>query len=83
MKIRTSEVPVGSCFMQKNSLKKKVAENKATVRKMSGKLSTRKIKGDPEVEQVTCPLEMLGVGMRRHPETMVEIGNTKPSKRKK
>lgn len=83
MKVRTSEVAVGSCFIQGRAVRKKTAEDKAATVKSSGKVSTRKIKGDPEVELTTCPLNMLGVGMRRHPETIVQIGDKNPLRRRK
>lgn len=83
MKIRTSEVPVQSCFMQGRTLRKKVADDKASTRSAMGKVSTKKIKGDPEVDLVSCPLSMLGVGMRRHPETIVQIGDGNPLPRRK
>lgn len=81
MKIRTSEVPVQSCFLQGRTLRKKVADDRAATRSVSGKVSTKKIKGDPEVELVSCPLGMLGVGMRRHPEAIVQIGDGNPLRR--
>ena len=84
MKIRTSEIPVGNCFLQGRVTRKKTDDDKAlTLKKPSGKVSTRKIKGDPEVEMVHCPLEMLGLGMRRHPETIVQIGDGNPIRRRK
>ena len=83
MKVRTSEIPVGSCFLQGRSVRKKTSDDKAATIKASGKVSTRKIKGDPEVEMTSCPLSMLGVGMRRHPETIVQIGDGNPLPRRK
>lgn len=83
MKVRTSEVPVGNCFLQGRVTRKKTDDDKALSVKPSGKVSTRKIKGDPEVEMVSCPLSMLGLGMRRHPETIVQIGDGNPLRRRK
>lgn len=76
MKIRVHEIPVGSCFMGKNGqVKKKVSDDKCAVVSMNGKVSTRKLKGDPEVESTACPLKYLAVGLRRHPDAVVEIGD--------
>ncbi len=82
MKVRASEVSIGSCFLQGRSLKKKVADDKALTVK-NGKASTRKLKGDPEVELTGCPLEMLGLGMSRHPEVIVEIGDGNPLRKRR
>lgn len=82
MKVRVSDVAVGQCFLQGRSVKKKVADDKASIVK-NGKVRSRKIKGDPEVEQTSCPLEMLGIGMSRHPEMVVEIGDGNPLKRRR
>lgn len=82
MKVRVSDVPILSCFIQGKKEKKKVAEDKIlTVSR--GKVSTRKLKGDPQVELTTCSLEMLGLGMAKHPETIVEIGDGNPLRRRK
>jgi hypothetical protein len=82
VKVRTSEISVGQCFRHGRVVRKKVEDDKAVTRSVSGKVSTRKIKGDPEVEITQCPLNMLGVGLRRHPETVVQIGDSKPRRRK-
>ncbi len=82
MKVRTSEISVGQCFRQGRVVRKKVEDDKAVTRSLSGKVSSRKIKGDPEVEITQCPLNMLGVGLRRHPETVVQIGDPKPRRLK-
>jgi hypothetical protein len=83
MKVRASEVSIGQCFLQGRSLKKKTADDKAITVK-NGKVSTRKLKGDPQVELTYCPLEMLGTGMSpRHPETMIEIGDGNPLKKRR
>lgn len=83
MKVRLSEIPVGSCYVQgrKGETKKKVSDGKVASIGKTGKVSTRKMRGDPEVEPSTCPLRYLGVGLRRHPDQVVEIGSTQPPKR--
>lgn len=84
MKMKVNDVPVHSCFLQGRTLRKKISENQVSTRnQLSGKVSTRKIKGNPDVEYTQCPLEMLGVGMRRHPEAVVEIGDGNPLKKRK
>jgi hypothetical protein len=76
MKIRVNEIPVGSCFVGKNGqVKKKVSDDRCAVVGMNGRVSTRKMKGDPEVEPTGCPLKYLAVGLRRHPDAVVEIGD--------
>jgi hypothetical protein len=83
MKIRVHEIPIGSCFLQGKSVKKKVGDDKAAVVGLSGRVSTRKLKGDPEVEPTACPLKYLAVGLRRHPDAVVEIGDGNLLKGKK
>lgn len=77
MKVKFSGVSVGTCFFhgKKGQVKKKVADDKMAAISPTGRVSTRKVKGDPEVEPETCPLRYLGVGLRRHPDQVVEIGD--------
>lgn len=77
MRVRFTEIPVGSCFTHGKSqdVKKKVDEKKMLVIKDSGKVSTRKMKGDPEVDATNCPLRYLGAGLRKHPEVLIQIGD--------
>lgn len=77
MKVRLGEVMAGSCFLQGKKLKKMTDDGRVLSVK-NKKVSTRRVKGDPEVELTSCPLEMLGLGMPRHPETIVEIGDGNP-----
>lgn len=87
MKVRLSGVPVGSCYLHGRgaSIKKKLDDGKAAVvNDGSGKVRIRKVKGDPNVEMIeACPLRYLGVGLRRHPDAVVEIGDGNLLKRKK
>lgn len=84
MKIRVNEVPVSSCFMDKNGkVKKKVSDDRCAAIGRSGRVSMRKVKGDSEVEPISsCPLNLLAVGLRRHPDAVVEIGDGNLLKRK-
>lgn len=82
MKIRLSGVPIGTCFTDKNGERKKVAEKKVAKVRANGRVSMRKIKGDPEVEPTPCSLRLFGVGLRRHPDVMVEVGDGNPLKKR-
>lgn len=77
MKIRFTELPVGSCFLQGRnaSMKKKVADRRVAVVREDGRIRYRKQKGDPDVEESPCTVRYLGVGLRKIPETLVEIGD--------
>ncbi len=85
MKMKFTDLAILSCFVGKNGdVKKKVSERKASaVKESSGKVSTRKVKGDPEVENVPCPLNLFGVGLRRHPERVIQIGDGNILERRK
>lgn len=79
-----TDLPDGACFLGKDgTIKKKVAERKALVVKDNGKVNTRKVKGNPDCEQTICPLRYLGVGLRKHPDMMVEIGDGNILERRK
>lgn len=77
MKVRFSDLTVGSCFAQgrKRKLGKKTDDGKITTVGKGGRVNTRVVKGDPEVEPEPCPLKYLGVGQRGHPDVVVEIGD--------
>lgn len=76
MLIPLSQIPVGSCFLQGRKLRKKIGDdNKVATFGKGRRVNTHKTKGDPQVEQTTCPLRMLAVGLRRHPDVIVEIGD--------
>ncbi len=75
MKIRFTELPIGSCYLKGKKTNKKVEEERSASIGLSGKVNTRKMKQDPEVEPTPCPLRYLGVGLRRHPDAVVEIGD--------
>lgn len=76
MKIKLSDLRIMSCFTDKNGEeKKKVGERKVATVKTDGKVRMRKVKGNPEVEERPCSLRLFGVGQRRHPEMLVQIGD--------
>lgn len=81
MKLKLSELPVGNCYAKGKSRGKKVAEDRVAFVGAGGKVRTRAVKGDPEVSQRPCRLDELGVGLRRHPEEVVEIGDGRPRSR--
>lgn len=83
MKIRFTELPVGSCFLKGKGAQKKVDEGKISSVGLHGKVRTRSVKGDPEIEPTPCPLRYLGVGLKRHPDLVVEIGDGNLLKRRK
>lgn len=85
MKIRFSEVPAQTCFFhgRKGQEKKKLEDGKVATIGKSGKVSMRPMKGNPKVEQKTCSLRYLAVGLRRHPDEVVEIGDGNILKRRR
>lgn len=83
MKLSFSQIPIGGCFLQGKKERKKVGDDKVATFGLGARVNTRKIKSDPEVEQITCPLRFLGVGLRRHPDAIVEIGDGNPFKNRK
>lgn len=77
MKVRVSSLPEFSCFVGKGGAERKKLDNgRVAAVGPKGRISIRKMKGDPEVEPMAgCPLKLFGVGHRRHPDIMVEIGD--------
>lgn len=75
MKLRFSQLAPGTCFRRgkKGLEQKKLPDGRAVSVSPKGRVSTRAVKGDPEVSTVACSLKLIGTGLR-HPETMVEIG---------
>jgi hypothetical protein len=80
---RLSELADFSCFKRGKKVQKKVEGGRVVSVGKNGKVSTRKQKGDPKVEYIGCPVNLLGVGMRKHPETVVEIGDGNILKRRR
>lgn len=86
MKVRLKDVPVGSCYLQGRGkeIKKKLSDGRAVVVGLNGKEKYRKLKGDPQVDLMpACPVDYLGVGLRKHPEQVVEIGDGNILKRRR
>ncbi len=84
MKIKLSNLQVGTCFTDaKGQERKKVADRKVASVSLNGRVKMRKIKGNPEVEPSPCSLRLFGVGLRRHPDIIVEVGDGNPMKGRK
>lgn len=76
MKLHLSGLPEMTCFLgKKGKTEKKVGDGRVASVGPKGRVRYRKVKGDPEVEQVACPLKLFGVGYRRHPEMVIQIGD--------
>lgn len=79
MKVRISELPPGTCYRRGRGIKKKLdgadGGDVEVVVRPNGRVHKKSVKGDPIVEQMPCPLRLLGVGLRKLPEQVVEIGD--------
>ena len=71
---KLSEIPDGSCFTQRGRVKKKLPDGRVVMVNADGKKRTRTPKGDPTVQIASCPLYLLGVGLRKAPGMIIEIG---------
>lgn len=80
MKTRFSELSVGSCFMQGKRFKKKASDGRVITISAAGRVRTKNQKGDPEVQPSSCPLKFIGVGLRRTPDTIIEVGDGCPTR---
>ncbi len=80
MKVKFSQLAVGSCFTgrDRRTIRKKVGDDRVLTVGKNGRPRTRKQKGDPEVATAGCTLRMIGAGLKRHPETVIEIGDRDP-----
>jgi hypothetical protein len=78
LRARISELVPGTCFKQGKTLKKKLSDGRVVSVNPKGKVRIAEPKGDPLVSSTKCDLVMLGLGLRKHPELMVEMGNGKP-----
>jgi hypothetical protein len=80
--MRLSELSPGSCFKQGKSTKKKLSDGRIVSVSPKGKVKIIVPKNDPLISSVSCDLQMLGLGLRKHPEFMVEMGNGRPTRTK-
>lgn len=77
-KVRLSELSPGTCFKQGKTEKKKLSDGRVV--SVDAKKRTRfsTPKNDPLVSVVSCNLSLIGTGLRKHPEFMVEMGSVRP-----
>lgn len=75
MKIRVSEIGIGSCFFMGKKEMKRAEDGRIITITPSKRTKYPKVNEDKEVETKICSLSMLGVGMRKHPDLVVEIGD--------
>jgi hypothetical protein len=68
-----SALPDGSCFLSRGRLRKKIDSSTHTSRGADGRFRKRKVRGDPEVRRVGCPLDHLGIGLPG-PDQVLELG---------
>ncbi len=78
MKTKFSQLSVGSCFTHGKRWKKKVGEARVATISQAGRVRIRDQKGDPEVVLSSCPLRFIGIGLRKNPDTVVEVGAGRP-----
>jgi len=78
VKTRFSELSAGSCFTHGKRVKKKTSDGRVITISAAGRVRTKAQKGDPEVQPSSCPLRFIGVGMKRHPDTIIEVGDGCP-----
>ena len=78
--MKLSELSAGACFLRgrKGKVEKKVEGDRIASRGKGGKVRMRPVRGDPEIQYIPCPLWAIGVGMRRNPSEIVEIGDGRP-----
>jgi hypothetical protein len=77
-KVRLSDIAPGTCFKQGKTEKKKLSDGRVV--SVDAKKRTRfsTPKNDPLVSVVSCNLSLIGTGLRKHPEYMVEMGSGRP-----
>lgn len=75
MKIRVSEIQIGSCFFMGKKEMKRAEDGRIITITPAKRTKYPKVNEDKEVETTICSLKFLGVGMRRHPDLVVEIGD--------
>jgi len=78
VKRRLSDLRPGECFKQGKTLKKKLTEDTVVWATPKGKVRTATPTSDPAVSVASCSLHLIGLGQRKHPELMIEMGNGKP-----
>lgn len=84
MKARVSDLAPNQCYRKRGSrvLRKKLADGRIVEIGRDRRVKFRKERGDPVVNVESCPLRFVGVGLRHNPETIVEIGSSRPKRRR-
>ena len=77
-KVRLSELNPGTCFKHGKTEKKKLGDGRVVSVGTNRKPRYSTPKNDPLVSVVSCNLSLIGTGLRKHPEYMVEMGSGKP-----
>lgn len=75
---RLSDLSPGHCYRKPGRgsvLRKKLSDGRIAEVGTDRRVKFRKERGDPLVEQISCPLKYLGIGQRRHPEAVIEVGS--------
>ena len=76
MKVKLSSLTEFQCFLDGRGKEKKLVENGRVLSvNAKGKVSYKKVKGDPEVEPKPCSISLFGAGHRRHPDVLIQIGD--------
>lgn len=55
-------------------MKKKLSDGRVVSVSPKGKVRTVTPKNDPMVSPTNCDIHLLGTGLRKHPELMIEMG---------
>lgn len=73
---RLSELSEGHCYRKpgRKGLRKKLSDGRIAEVATDRRVRFRGERGDPLVEPVSCPLKYLGIGQRKHPEAVIEVG---------
>lgn len=81
MKIKASEMPVGSCFRSRSGrTAKKLPDGRCATVDAKGRIRKGKCPRAGRYETVSCPLSLLGAHLGT-PTRMVEIGSALPAER--
>lgn len=83
IKLRLSELPEGSCFLKGRgkTVHKKSRNGRTVSVGKGGRIRARAERRDPFVRPLSsCPLNLIGVDMVKHPESVIEIGDGRPRK---
>lgn len=74
MRAKFQDLTDGSCYLQRGRMRKKVSGSTSATVGRDGRVRRRRVSGNPTVESVPCDVRHLGVGLRRIPDTVMEMG---------